>query len=343
MKQLKRALAENQDQLEMRQREADTAREDKQTQANQALIEESKPKAKKARQAYEAKQAKAIKAAAGKRAKATAKVDKEEKRKQARVAKAEAVVAAKRNKEKREMHYIKAGGSTGDENSSDEEDPGEEDATDAKVMLHWTDWVIIGHGMRKKDGKPWFRVAMYGYPPEEGEKQEWAERKDLVTDGARTLIDKYIQERANFPPYSDLLVAKKKAKKLSPPPAQVDRSSPCKHDNYHVSFKMEDNPGFCKPGQYLHTLRCGGVGCGRMFAANLKEVGQLGQDKAARPTPDKPVYCCVNISGRSGAYRKNECRHALCNQCWSKAMLGDGAQAGGKRRRNGGRVGVKGL
>ena len=194
------------------------------------------------------------------------------------------------------------------------------------------------HQLRKVDKTPWFRVAMYGYPPEEDEKALWAERQHLVMDGAKALIDKYIQEQANFPPYSDLLtVSKQKQKKPIQAPAKVDKSRPCQHQLYQDSFKMEDNPGFCVPGEYLHGLMCGGIGCDRAFAANLKEVKRMGADKASRPTKDKPVYCCVNIAGRTDTDRKQKCAHALCNQCWTKAMLGDdngsGHPAGGKRKR----------
>jgi hypothetical protein len=162
--------------------------------------------------------------------------------------------------------------------------------------------------------------------------------KDLVADGARTLIDKYIQDHANYPPYSDLLISKRKTKdKIEPAAELVDKSSPCQHGNYQLSFKMEENPGYCVPGRYLHDLKCGGPGCDRTFAANLNEVKRLGKDKAARPTADKPVYCCVNIKKEGTAYRQHECKHALCSPCWTKGMLddesGDGPADAGNRRR----------
>jgi hypothetical protein len=152
------------------------------------------------------------------------------------------------------------------------------------------------------------------------------------------LIDKHIQEQPNFPPCSDLLLAtKQKQKKGIQAPANEDRSRPCQHQMHQDSFKMEDNPGFCGPGEHLHGLMCGGIGCGSAFAANLKEVKRMGSDKASRPTKDKPVCCCLNIAGRTGADRQEQCGHALCNQCWTKAMLGDdnggGNPTGGKRKR----------
>jgi hypothetical protein len=330
VKTLQKALAKNQNELELREREADMEREAEQSRERIALIEENKPKAKKTKQA---KEAKAIRTAATKEAKAMAKETKDKMKAKAKEAKTN-----QKKKQKLEIRY-RDEESAGEESSSDEEQQREKDAAKKKKTLHWKEWVIMTHELRERDGKPWFWVAMKGYPPEAGEKEKWAERKNLVTDGAKTLIDKYIQERANYQPYSDLLVSKQKGKKVTLPPAQVDRSTPCQHGNFQVSFKMEDHPGFCAPGQYLHSLKCGGVGCDRTFAANLKEVRQLGQDNASRPTSDKPVYCCVNISGRSGAYRKNECRHALCNPCWTKAVLGEGTQAADKRSGQGRRRG----
>jgi hypothetical protein len=329
---LKKQLAENANQLEMKEREEDRKREIEQSRRNQELIDSSKPKAQAAKRADEAKQAKAARTAAAKVAKTEARSKKERKKNQDKEAKAAKLAEAKR------MRQEPGKSSEREENSSDEEEPGEYEENDKKELLHWKDWVIMTHKLRRVDKTPWFRVAMYGHPPEKGEKPEWAERHHLVKDGARALIDKYIQERANFPPYSDLLLASKpKPKKGIQAPANVDRSRPCQHRNYQESFKMEDNPGFCVPGEYLHGLMCGGVGCERAFAANLNEVKRMGADMASRPTRDKPVYCCLNITGRTGADRKDKCRHALCNQCWTKAMLRDdderGQTAGGKRKR----------
>jgi hypothetical protein len=145
--------------------------------------------------------------------------------------------------------------------------------------------------------KLYFRVAMCGCPPKEGETVEWCMRKDLLKDHAQPLIDKHIEEHANYSPYSDPLVPKRTRKEKVEARAElVDRSSPCEHKNYQVSFKMEDHPGFCFPGKYLHGLNCGGPGCKRTFAPTLKEVKRLGKDKASRPAADKPVHCCVNAA-----------------------------------------------
>jgi hypothetical protein len=284
---------------------------------NEALIRDSKPKAKKAKQTKEGKEAKAAKKAEEKMskemAKDKAKKEKEEARERAKKEREEARVEAKKKKASAKVS----------KQWSEEDD--EEDGDESGEPLPWQQWVVLAHATSEVDGStPFFSVAMYGHPQEEGDKEEWCERKDLVADGARSLIDKYIQEHANYPPYSDLLVPKRRTKEEIPgPPVLVDRCSPCDHNNYRVSFKMEDHPGFCGPGQYLHDLKCGGHGCERTFAANLKEVKRLGKDKASRPTADKPVYCCVNMDKGAGANREHECRHALCNACWSKAILGD--------------------
>jgi hypothetical protein len=270
---LEKQLAENANQLEMREREEDRKRELEQSRRNQELIDGSKPKAQAAKRAGEAKQAKAARTEAAKVAKTEARNEKERKKKKTREAK-----AAKQKPGKSSEYQ---------ENSSDEEEPGEYGEYEKKELLHWKEWVIMTHKLRKVGGTPWFRVAMYGYPPEKDEKPEWAERHHLVKDGAKALIDRYIKERANFPPYSDLLLASKpRPKKAIQAPANVDKSRSCQHQNYQESFKMEDNPGFCGPGEYLHGLMCGGDGCERAFAANLKEVKRMGADMASRPTRD---------------------------------------------------------
>jgi hypothetical protein len=329
IKSLQNQLAENANQLEMRRREEDMKRQLEQSRSNRELIDGSKPKAQATKRAGEAKQAKAARTEAAKVAKTEAKNEKERKRKQTREAKAAKIKDAKQKPGKSSEHQ---------ENSSDEEESGEHEEHEEKELLHWKEWVIMTHKLRKVDGTPWFRVAMCGYPPEKDEKPEWAERHHLVKDGAKALIDRCIQERANFPPHSDLLLAsKQRPKKAIQAPASAAKSRPCQHHNYQESFKMEDNPGFCGPGEHLHGLMCGGDGCKKAFAANLKEVKRMGADMASRPTKDKPVHCCLNIAGRTGDNRKVECRHALCNQCWTKAVLGEddvrGQTAGGKRKR----------
>ena len=329
MKIPEKQLAENTNQLEMKQREEDMKRQLEQSRSNQELIDSSKPKAQAAKRSGEAKQAKAARTKAAKVAKTEAKNEKERKRKQTREAKAAKIKDAKQKPGKSSEHQ---------ENSSDEEESGEHEEHEEKELLHWKEWVIMTHKLRKVDGTPWFRVAMHGYPPEKDEKPEWAERHHLVKDGAKALIDRCIQERANFPPHSDLLLAsKQRPKKAIQAPASAAKSRPCQHHNCQESFKMEDNPGFCGPGEHLHGLMCGGDGCKKAFAANLKEVKRMGADMASRPTKDKPVHCCLNMAGRTGDNRKVECRHALCNQCWTKAVLGEddvrGQTAGGKRKR----------
>jgi hypothetical protein len=49
----------------------------------------------------------------------------------------------------------------------------------------------------------------------------------LIKDKAQPLIDKCVQEHANYPPYSDPLVSRQKATREVQAPAKlVDRSSP---------------------------------------------------------------------------------------------------------------------
>ena len=199
--------------------------------------------------------------------------------------------------------------------------------------------MIMGHIPDEQDASQlYFRVAMYGHPPEEGEEETWCQRKDLIEDNAQPLIDKCIREKANYQPCSDLLVSKRKTNDKVPAPAGLlCKRSPCEHENCRVSFKMEDHPGFCGPGHHLHDLKCGGPGCERTFVPNRKEEKSLGKDKASRPTADKPVCCCVNIEKGANDCRQHVCKHALCNPCWSKAMLGDetgdGTALAGSRRK----------
>jgi hypothetical protein len=38
------------------------------------------------------------------------------------------------------------------------------------TKLPWEDWVIVSHELNETDKSPWFRVAMHGYPPDNGKK-----------------------------------------------------------------------------------------------------------------------------------------------------------------------------
>jgi hypothetical protein len=298
------------------------------------VIGDSKPKAVKARKKEEDKQAKAEDRAAKKLEKELEKKAKAEAKKKATQEKAEALKKKKAAKEaeRKKKKERRAAGEWEDEESDD-------DDSNERTALPWEEWVIMGHAPDEQDpSQLYFHVDMYGHPPEEGAEETWCQRKDLIKDNAQPLIDRYIREKANYKPYSDLLVSKRKANEDVPAPrGLLDKSSPCEHENYRVSFKMEDHPGFCGPGHYLHELKCGGHGCGRTFVPNLKEEKSLGKDKASRPTADKPVYCCVNIEKGADDYRQHVCKYALCNPCWSKAMLGDetgnGTALAGSRRK----------
>jgi hypothetical protein len=329
---MERELAKNQDTFEKKEREKDEARTAAQSKAFREVIAANKPKAKKAKEGKAVRQAKAVAKIAKAAGKAEAKQAKEAEKARVQLAKAKKRVEQaedKKNKGKKKTWQW-----SGDE--SEDEPEIEEDGND-KESLHWKEWVVMAHEkVVLGEDRCRFHVAMYGYPSKAGEQEIWAERKNFVSDGARELIDKYIEEHANYPPYSDLLITtKRNPKKAAPPLAQVDKSSPCHHGDFQGSYKKEDHPGHCKTGGYLHELECGGVGCKKTFAPDLKEVQRLGKNYAARPTGDKPVYCCVNISGRTGIYREKVCKHALCNECWSQAMLADdeGKTTAGTRRR----------
>ena len=296
-KQMKRAFTKNNDFLEEKLREEDKARAASQSRKNKEVIAENKPRAKKAKEAEKARHEKASARSEKARAKAATKEE----------AKAERKARQSRLK-----------------------------SVQPKA-LPWQKWVVMGHEKVADQNCCHFQVAMYGFPPKEGEDELWATRQNFVSDGAGELIDRYIRDHANYPPFSDLLIpTKREKKKAIPPPAPVDNSSPCRHEDYQGSYIKEDHPGHCKARGYLHALECSGVGCKKTFAADMKEVERLGKNMASRPTGDKPVYCCVNIAGRTGVYREEVCRHALCNECWSKAMLaGDDGKTGagvGRRR-----------
>jgi hypothetical protein len=185
LKKLKQAVAKQNDEWEMRARAEDEARDEKQSiKRNEAVIEASKPKAAKAREKEEAKKAKAAAKEEDKKTKAKAK-EKTKKAKALKAAEAKEKKAAEREKKKEKQ----AGGEW-------EESEEEEESVNKRP---WQEWVIMDHAPDEDDAsKLYFRVAMCGYPPKEGEEEEWCMRKDLLKDHAQPLIDKHIQEHANF-------------------------------------------------------------------------------------------------------------------------------------------------
>ena len=335
---MKREMTHDRDAKERKEREADAARAEVRAKENQDIIAASKPKAKKAKEAQEAKLAKAEVKKAKAEEKKKAKEAKAAEKARANLEKKELQAEKKRKKEKKK-EVTKWGGSESDESENEDESNGPDATT--RPALDWEEWVIMAHETGSGDGKCRFQVAMYGYPPEDNEEELWATKKNIVDDGAWALLEDYIKSHANFLPYSDLLLPTKRVpKKTTPAPVQVDRSKPCCHGSYEGGYIKEDHPGHAKFGGYLHGLGCSGEGCEKTFAPDLKEVKRLGQEKASRPTGDKPVYCCINISGRTAVYRKEVCRHALCNECWSKAMLAneEGRKASGGSGRRATRV-----
>jgi hypothetical protein len=81
IKTLQKQIAENKNQLEIKEREQDSKQELEQSWRNQELIDSSKPKAKAAKQADEAKKAEAAKIDAAKKAKTVARRKKENRKK----------------------------------------------------------------------------------------------------------------------------------------------------------------------------------------------------------------------------------------------------------------------
>jgi hypothetical protein len=320
LQRMERDLAQNRDYMERKERERDATRTDVQSTDNQAVISASKPKAKKARDAEAAKQAKAAAQMAKAAEKAAANQAKTADKAKAQLEKKAQQMEKKKKKEMKKKGTDEWGGPG--RSGGDDESETTVDADANKIALPWKGWVVMAHEKVSEGECCRFRVAMYGYPPEEGEEELWATYQNIKSDGAKELIDKYIQDHANFPPYSDLLIrTKRQPKQAVPAPAQVDKTSPCRHGDYQGSYIKEDHPGHCKPGGYLHDVGCAGVDCKKTFASDLKEVKRLGKNNASRPTSDKPVYCCVNIAGRTGVYREEVCKQALCNECWSQAII----------------------
>jgi hypothetical protein len=334
---VERDVATTRDFVEVKERERDAARTEEQSKDDRAVISASKPKARKAKEAEQMKETKAAAKIAKEAKKVEFRLAKEAEkaeREKDRLEKKAQQAEKKEKKKEKKRRTEEWGGALGE---SEDESEAKVDTDDDKIALPWQDWVVMAHEKVSEEKCCRFRVAVYGYPPEEGEEEVWATYQNMKTDNAQEKIDKYIQDHANFPPYSDLLIATKRKPKVGlPPAAQVDKTSPCRHGDFQGCYIKEDHPGHCKTGGYLHDLECGGVGCKKTFAPDLKEVKRLGKNNASRPTSDKPVYCCVNIAGRTGVYREEVCKHALCNECWSQAMLADdegkSAAAGTKRR-----------
>jgi hypothetical protein len=130
-----------------------------------------------------------------------------------------------------------------------------------------------------------------------------------AADKVQPLIDRHIQDHANYPPCLDLLVSRQKIKQevqAAPSGAGRQKQSLRPHGNFLVLFKMEDHPGFCLPNHHLHGLKCGHPECERTFVPNLKEERRLGKAKASWPAANKPVCCCENIRKGVGACRQHK-------------------------------------
>jgi hypothetical protein len=186
------------------------------------------------------------------------------------------------------------------------------------VELPGEEWTVHSHYVHE-DGRLMFGVDMYGIPLEPGEGWDYGEKGLLAIDGAKKSVTTYIKEKANYPPWSTLLLPTRpsqKAKSLVEP--EEVKTVECRHDVYDEGFtyREEGNPAYCKDGFYMAGLRCGG--CDRKFVPDKKTELKVGKDVSFRPKPSAAVYCCVNIEQNSGG--NSECNHAFCAVCWNKRL-----------------------
>ena len=202
----------------------------------------------------------------------------------------------------------------------------------------------MGHEMGTEDGKCRFQVAMYGFPPEENEEELWASKRNIVDDngalGTAWALH-CLKSRANFSPYIWTFCSLSSRSQRRPHPLQfksieaflaamgttkgvisrktilVMRSLVATYMAWVAAVRVARRP--------LHrTLRRWSVwdkikhGC--QLATNLSTAA---------------LIC------RTAVYREEVCRQALCNECWSQAMMlanDRGRKAAGGTRRRASRV-----
>ena len=213
-----------------------------------------------------------------------------------------------------------------------------EEEEEEEDVLPWQDWEILYPFDDK--GTLRFAVNMYGSGFRGDAKPAYAKWEDFHADGAGDMIDSYIRENYNHPPWSGLLEQSvKKARTPRKVPlekasavdvaatgesevveevwgwgAREKSPSVCRHDIYEeeVTYKTEGNAGYCKDGCYLFGLQCGA--CSKHFVADLHMEKSVGKEKSFRPTMDCAIYCCINMGSNA------KCRHALCGQCFAKGI-----------------------
>jgi hypothetical protein len=215
-------------------------------------------------------------------------------------------------------------------------------------------WEIINH--KVCDGEP--RLEMDTCDETDPQRIEWYDTGPLIKDGLGEKVKAYIERHCNEGPWLKVVeeidesgvvekmdesgvvektngsgtVVEKKRKEVPLPETRLveKTNSPCRHNTYEeeLTYSQEQNGAYCKKGFYLCGLKCGG--CGVNFVASGKEDGQC------RPGGSNPVYCCVNMKGRSSTRNKENdtCQHVICNTCWKKGVTeGSNAEEGRKRRR----------
>jgi hypothetical protein len=98
----------------------------------------------------------------------------------------------------------------------------------------------------------------------------------------------------------------------------------CNHTCYEIglSYDILEDPRWCDD-RYLNKS-CANSNCKHMFVSNIKKVVGGGMI-AYKPSKKKPLFECLN---------GNECKHALCIDCWkanSKKTAAENETNGNKR------------
>jgi hypothetical protein len=80
------------------------------------------------------------------------------------------------------------------------------------VELQGKEWTVHSHYVHE-DGRLMFGVDMYGMPLEPGQGWDYGEKGPLARDGAKKSVTVYIKEKANYPPWSTLLLPTRPSQK----------------------------------------------------------------------------------------------------------------------------------
>jgi hypothetical protein len=236
----------------------------------------------------------------------------------------------KRNAAKKNNQKTKKKNESDSESESDSEE--EEDERPVRPSETWK--ILFPYEDDK--GVPMFAVDIFVDPKEDGADEHYATRDNIADDGAAELIDTYIKENCNYPPWNQPYVPKtppkttpkkrrkKESKKREEPKITEvieKEKTPCRHNEYRpmMTYMAEENPGYCKQNCYLWKSKC--AGCEALFICDKNEEGESKWFRASSATP---VYCCVNMDGVGNTGRPTTgCKHALCFQCWTVGTLSD--------------------